>query len=60
MHKHFRLAGKSEKVQSYSSVAPSLGDVIDGSFIANVKNLYSFLPVLARHCFGLTQHVLVH
>lgn len=57
MHKHFRLTAKSETVPSYSSdissVALSLGGMIDGSFIANVKNLYSFLSVLAHQCFGL-------
>lgn len=50
-------------MQSYSSdissVAPSLGGVIDGSFIANVKkNLLSFLPILAHQYFGLAQHIL--
>ena len=36
-----------------SSVALSLGGVTDGSFIANVKSLYSFLSVLAHQCFCL-------
>lgn len=46
MRRHFLLTGKSEKVQPYSSdigsVAPRLGGVIDGSFIANVKIRFPF------------------
>ena len=51
-------------MQSYSSdissVAVSLGGGIDGSFIANVKKLHSFLSVLAHQCFGLAQRILSH